>query len=197
MPIALVETFVPDRGTTPWLGKFGLTLTGLVFLVGCTLIFSRALRTQQFLPSAPQMVGAAAAVVALIVAAFAVGRTYLLSIDRPAPNPWLVGAVAFVASSLFFDLRESWPWVAFGLLLIGAMLGLVRRWSRGAGWGTVHRLALAGGALLTYAWGGFQLTVALGRTGAIDLIGNVVFAFTAIALLAAAISTVRRTGGPA
>jgi hypothetical protein len=197
VPIALVETFVPDRGTTPWLGKVGLTLTGFVFLVGCALIFSWALRTQQFLPSALQMGVAAVMVVALIVAAFAVGRAYLRSIDRPAPNPWVVGAVAFVASSLFFDLRESWPWVAFGLLLIAAMSGLIRRWSRGAGWGAAHRLALAGGALLTYAWGGFQLTVALGRTDAVDLIGNVVFALAAIALLAAAISTVRRTGGPA
>ena len=31
----------PRRGTTPWLGKFGLTLTGIVFLVGSALIFSR------------------------------------------------------------------------------------------------------------------------------------------------------------
>jgi hypothetical protein len=103
--------------------------------------------------------------------------------------------VAFVASSLFFDLRESWPWVAFGLLLIAAMSGLIRRWSRGAGWGATHRLALAGGALLTYAWGGFQLTVALGRTGGIDLIGNAVFATGAVALLAAATGKVRRTNG--
>lgn len=195
VPITIVETFVPGRRTTPWLGKISLTLTGFVFLVGCALVFNWALQTQQFLPSVLQMVAAAVVVVALIVAAFTVGRASLRSIDRPAPNPWLVGAVAFVASSLFFDLRESWPWVAFGLLLIATMTGLIRRWSRGADWGAAHRLALAGGALLTYAWGGFQITVALGRAETSWFVGQALLAVGAIFLLAAALCTVRKSKG--
>ena len=55
-------------------------------------------------------------------------------------------------------------------------------WRRGA-----PALGLAGGALLTYAWGGFVLTSLYGRTGAVDLVGNVVLAFGALVLLAAAI----------
>jgi hypothetical protein len=194
VPIAIVETFVPDRRTTPWLGKFGMTVTGVVFLLGSALIFSDS---QQTLPSVPQMVGAAAAVVALIGTAFLVGIRPRPKIDRPAPNPWLVGLVAFVASSLYFAKSETWPAVAFGLVLIATMTFVMARWSRREGWGAAHRLGMAGGALLTYAWGGFVLTSLYGRTGTIDLIGNVVFALAAIALLAAAIRTVRRTGRPA
>jgi hypothetical protein len=72
------------------------------------------------------------------------------------------------------------------------MIGLVAFWSRCEGWGAAHRLALAGGALLTYAWVGFLLTGLLGRTGTIHLIGNVIFASGAIALLTVAVRTVGR-----
>jgi hypothetical protein len=142
------------------------------------------------------MITAAAVVVALIVAAFVVGRAPGPSADRPAPNPWLVGAVAFVASSLLFAKSESWLGVAFGLLLVAVMVVLITRWSRRKGWSLAHRLALAGGALLTYAWGGFVLSVLLlGRTATVDLVGQAVFVAGAVALLTAAIRTVRRTRG--
>lgn len=192
VPIAMVETFVPDRGTTPWLGRFGLTVTGVVFLLGSALILSDSLQT---LPTVPQTVAAAAAVVALICAAFLVGRRPRPKIDRPAPNPWLVGVVAFVASSLFFAKSETWLSLAFGLMLLAAMAVVVARWSRRVGWGAAHRLGLAGGALLTYAWGDFVLTSLYGRTGAIDLIGNVIFALGTVALLVAAARTVQKTKG--
>jgi hypothetical protein len=34
VPIAIVEAMVPNRQTTPWLGTVGLTVTGVVFLLG-------------------------------------------------------------------------------------------------------------------------------------------------------------------
>ena len=194
VPIAIVETLVPERRTTPWLGNFGLTVTSILFLLGSALIFQDSLQT---LPSVTQSVAAAAAVVALIVAAFLVGSRPRRKIDRPAPKPWLVGVVAFVSSSAFFAKSETWGAVAFGIVLIAAMVALVARWSRLEGWGAAHRLALAGGALLTYAWGGFVLSgLFYGRTGAVDLIGNAVFALGAVALLAAATRTVRKEVKP-
>jgi hypothetical protein len=195
VPIALVETLVPHRRTTPWLGKVGLSVTGVLFLFGASAVFYWALTTQQFLPSVPQMVAATAVVIALIFAAFVVGRAPRPKIARRAPNPWLVGVVAFIASSLFFAQSDSWLSVAFGFLLVAAMIGLVVRWSRREGWDAAHRLALAGGALLTYAWGGFSLSALLGRTGAVDLLGNAIFALGAVALLVAAIRTVHKTKG--
>jgi hypothetical protein len=108
----------------------------------------------------------------------------------PKVSPRLVGVVAFVASGIFFVLDQTWLQVALKLLLAGTMIVLVARWSRREGWSAAHRLALAGGALLTYAWAGFVLTELLGRTGTIHLIGNVIFASGAVALLAAARRTV-------
>jgi hypothetical protein len=41
------------------------------------------------------------------------------------------------------------------MVLIVVMTLLITHWSRRAGWGAAHRLALAGGAMLTGAWGAF------------------------------------------
>jgi hypothetical protein len=35
-PIAIVETLVPDRRTTPWLGRAGLVVTAVVFMLGAS-----------------------------------------------------------------------------------------------------------------------------------------------------------------
>jgi Icc-related predicted phosphoesterase len=67
-----------------------------------------------------------------------------------------------------------------------AAIALIWRWSRQAGWGRPHVLALAGGALLTYAWHAFPQQPSAGSTGQIDLIGNAIFALGAVLLLAAA-----------
>lgn len=183
VPIALIETLVPNRRTTPWLGNVGLIVTGLVFLLGSALIFQDHLSTERFLPSVPQLISTAAVVVTLIGMAFAIGRQPGPAAGRGAPNPWLVGVVAFVASSLFFARSESWMGVAFGLLLVAVMTVLITLWSRREGWGAAHRLALAGGALLTYSWGGFVCASLVGNTGTVDRIGNVIFALGAIILL--------------
>jgi hypothetical protein len=191
VPIVLVETLVPDRRTTPWLGGPGLAVTAVLFVAGCALIAWDHQVTERFLATPGQLGGAAAAVVALVAAAFAVGRRIKPGSGRPAPGPWRVGAAGLLASSLFFARPESWLGVAMGLLLVAAMTVAVARWSRRAGWDAAHRFALAGGALLTYAWVGFALTPLMGAPGAADLIGNAVFALGALALLVACGRTVR------
>lgn len=185
VPIALIETLVPDRRTTPWLGGVGLTVAGVLFALGALLNFAGTYHQERFLASVPQLVGAAVAVVALVATAFLIGRHPRSRTDALAPHPWLVGAVSLAASSLVMigRLARGWPTVAGCLVLYVAIVVLVMRWSRRQGWGAVHRLALAGGALLAYAWNAFLQVPVLGATGVVDLIGNVVFALAAVALL--------------
>lgn len=191
VPIAMVEAFVPARSTKPWLGKPGLVVTGILYLLGALLVFRYMQRTEHFLASPAQLIGAAAVVVALIGVVLAVKGRPRPAINRPALRPRTVGIAAFTASSLFFLKSDSWPGVAFGLLVLAVMAGLVFRWCRREGWGASHHIALAGGALLTYAWGGFLLTMLLGRTEPIHLIGNAIFACGAIVLLIAAVRKAR------
>jgi hypothetical protein len=193
VPIAMVEALVPARRTSPWLSRAGLAVSGVLYLVGAVLVF-RFMQQESggFLAPSPKLAAVAVLSAALIAVAFAVGRRPRPVIDRPAPCPWLVAAVAFMASLLFGWRGETWTGVAFGVVVAAAVAVLVARWSRRRGWGGAHRLALAGAALLHQAATGFVLTQLYGREGAIHIIGNVVFALGAVALLLTAARTTRR-----
>ncbi|GMX62899.1 hypothetical protein Elgi_27060 [Paenibacillus elgii] len=192
VPIAIVEMLVPDRRTTPWLGRIGLAVTGVLYLLGGAIVFLWAVNSQRFLPSVPQFAVSIAVVLGLIGAAFAVRRLPRGASDRPGPNPWLIGVTAFFASSLFFLLGGNWLHVAVKIGLIAVMAIAVARWSGRAGWGTRHRFALTGGTLLTYVWGGFVCATFVGNTGPIDRIGIVIFSLGAIVLLMLAARKIRR-----
>src|SRR5690606_37933270 len=136
-------------------------------------------------------------VVALIVAAFSV-RAPRPRDDRAAPNPWTAGAFTLLVASAFLGVRyvlEGWPIVIAYLALYALAAVTILRWSGRAGWGPVHRVALAGGALLSYAWNSFIQPPVLGSTGLIDLIGNAVFSLGAVALLAASLRAASREPG--
>jgi hypothetical protein len=79
-------------------------------------------------------------------------------------------------------------WWAVGTYLVGwvASVRVVRFWGRHALWSRRHVLALASGALLTYAWHGFPESPVFGAPKAVDLIGNVIFAGLAVVLLVVA-----------
>jgi hypothetical protein len=196
VPIAMVEALVPARRTTPWLGRAGLAVTGVLYLLGAVLVL-RFMQQESggFLAPPPKLAAVAVLSAALIAVAFAVGRRRRPVIDRPAPRPWLVAAVAFTASLLFGWRAETWTGVAFGVVVAAAVAVLVARWSRRRDWGGAHRLALAGAALLHQGATGFLLTQLYGREGAIHIIGNVVFALGAVALLLTAARTTRRARG--
>jgi hypothetical protein len=194
VPIALVEALVPARSTTPWLGQIGLAVTGVVFLVGSAYLFYTEYIGQRFLASRPQLIGTMLIIVALIALAFRIGRCPRRLTTGPVPNPWIVGAAALVTTSLLLLGLDAPAWlgVGIGVALLAAASVLIWHWAGREGWGAAHRLALAGGALLTYAWMGFVMPPLDEEPGTIDLIGNAVFAAGAIVLLAVAIRTVHR-----
>nr|MDT0657820.1 hypothetical protein [Micromonospora sp. DSM 115978] len=192
VPIALVESFTPAHRTTPWLGRFGLLLTAVVFAAGCGFIFYDHQVTEDFLPQQRQLLGTAGLILLLVVLAFLVRRTRNRpATGRPAPDPWLVGGVAFLAGSLFWRIPEDRTGIALGVLLVLVLAVAVLRWSRRPGWDARHRLALAAGAVLTYCWFAFTIPPMLGTAGTVDLIGNAVFGAAAILLLLAAGRAVR------
>lgn len=200
VPIALVEAFGADR-TRPWLGRPGLALTGAVFVAGSTFLAVEQYESGKFLASAAQFGGACVVIVALIAAAFALGRLRLPPRDAATPAPWLVGTVAFAAGSAYwardFLLPDSVsPWVAVALwCVLAAGVGwLCARWSRTPGWGPPHRLALTAGAVLTYVWLGFTHAREMDVPYDTALTGNVVFGAAALVLLGTATVRVRSQG---
>lgn len=190
VPIALVESFTPETRHMPWLGYVGLAITAVLFVIACVLLFF--FQPAPFMASTLQLLVSAVTVVILVGVAIVLGRVQRYDEDtaHTVPNVWVVGIIAFVLGSAFMLLARThapipaWLNVAglLALLIIGA--GLFWRWSRRAGWSARHKLAVAGGLLLTYAWYGFVQVPSTGATTPlIDTIGNAVFAVGAVVLL--------------
>jgi hypothetical protein len=186
--IALAEALVPDRATTPWLGRVGLGVTVMLFIAGAGITTAMTLHGDRFVASMPQFIGAGLALLALPIAAFRLPARQEAHEEGDVPSPWLVGAGALAAGSIFLVVPNRWGWwtVAVYLVLDLVVIIAVSRWSRRVAWGGRHRLALAGGAALAYAWHAFPQPPVIGASGITDYIGNAVFAVGAIVLIAIA-----------
>ncbi|MFK4037952.1 hypothetical protein ACI2LC_19345 [Nonomuraea wenchangensis] len=199
-PIAVMEALVPSRAEEPWLGRPGLVVAGVLYVLGAAA--TGLTNPDVYRPSAGQLAGAA--VVAALLAVLALRRTRGQAAEGArgqvrgwVPGPWpvlgltLVAGLAFWLAALTIDTLGAWPAVAANLALYAASYALVARWARRAGWGPAQRFAPGAGWLLTYAWHSFLQPPALPATPAVDLAGNVVFSVAAVVLLAVAWSRVR------
>ncbi|MEV0386685.1 hypothetical protein [Nonomuraea sp. NPDC050643] len=210
VPIAIAETLARSRRTTPWLGKAGLAVAATLFVLGLLTVLASSVTRGNFVASPAQYGGAGLAVVAIIAVGMILGRREATAPSastasaRRAPNPWLVGTASLAAGSAFMLLYATdprglspWltgldvpPWTAtvLYLALFTALAVATSRWSRRTGWSDAHRLALAGGALLTYAWHAFpwEPITTSPVSNATDLTSNAVLATATIALLTVA-----------
>ncbi|GLZ29214.1 hypothetical protein Lesp02_14040 [Lentzea sp. NBRC 105346] len=188
VPIAIVETFVPARRTTPWLGKIGLTVVALIYTSTATLVFLGNYLESHFLAKPAQLIGITVVIAALIALAFRVRP--LPAVPGKAPHPLLAGVVAFLGTSLYWGPANlvtagwyEWVGVAVWCLLVAVGVPLVIGWSGRDGWGQRHVFALAAGAVLTYVWVSFPVQPESGGSPAVDLAGNAVFGAIALVIL--------------
>jgi hypothetical protein len=192
--IVLMESCVPSRRTTPWLRTPGLVVTGVLFALGIVATTLTTLAQDPFVAPVGSLVGAAVLAVLVAALAFRLPRAGVPT-SGPVPVPLLLGAVGLAAGAVFITRGFGIPgWAFTGVILaIDVVLAAsVLRWSGRAAWTGRHTLALAGGALLTYAWHAFPETTFIPVPPAVDLTGNVIFAAGALVLLAVAAV---RTGG--
>lgn len=155
VPIALIEALAWRRRRTPWLGRTGLIVFSLVFVAGSVLVFLALLREEGFMATPGQRIGAAAVVLALVVVAFLIRPR--AAVERRVPKSWLVGLAAFVVSSVFVAVSESWAGFGLKIALTVVAAAAVAWWGRSTRWSEEHRYAVAAGALLTYTWLGWFL----------------------------------------
>ena len=199
VPIALVESLTPDRRRTPWLGGVGLGVTAALFIAGCVVLTRFQLKSG-FVASRPQFLWTAAVTLGLIALALALGRKKSVAGTASSlpPSPLAIALAALATGSLFIVLAAIHPagsatWVAAGIVVLFLAAGAANiAWSHRPGWSDRHRLAVAAGFLLTYAWHGFVEVPAVGHVSlSVVRIGNTAFAAGALALLAVAMSRVR------
>ncbi|MET7329084.1 hypothetical protein [Nonomuraea sp. NPDC005650] len=203
-PIAVVEALAGSRRTTPWLGKTGLRVVSAVFVLFFVLGGVAKAMLEGWLASPVQYVGAGVLVVALIVLGLRLrrgGPTVEGAVEVAVPGPWAVFAFALVAGAIFVllyacDPTGLSPWLAvlsvpawlsvlLYLVLFAGVGALVTRWSHRSGWSDAHRLALAAGAVLTYAWHSFPWKVIsiFPVSPAVDLTSNAIMTVGAVVLL--------------
>ncbi|MEV6156954.1 hypothetical protein AB0L53_42105 [Nonomuraea sp. NPDC052129] len=212
VPIAVVEILAGSRRTTPWLGKVGFAVTGALFLA-IVLLGTRVTMNRDGVASAPQLIGAGVVIAAIIAIGLSLGRRTALPTAGRAPSPWAAGALALVAGAVFVllyavDPTGLSPWLAKALplpawlsvviyLALFVTVGtLIVRWSRRPGWSDAHRLALAGGAMLTYAWHSFPWKSIEPASPAEDLTSNAILTAGTVALLVVAALRLRHSSRP-
>jgi hypothetical protein len=193
IPIILVEAIFVRRGRGAWLGSTGLAVVAAIFVLGSAWLCYTIALESGFFASAPQLLGTAAVVAALILGAFALPHRRAALAQGSAPSLWITGGVAFAASSLYMltEYLPGWTRVGACILLAAACLVLALRWSRRSDWSALHTLALAGGGILTYAWLGAVMEPETGPKSTIDHVGTLLFVSGALWLLAIAAKKLR------
>ncbi|WP_436520885.1 hypothetical protein [Actinoplanes sp. HUAS TT8] len=185
-PILIMEVISRDRRTTPWLGRTGLIVTGVLFLIGIVISTAINMSLWPYTATAAQFTVTGLVVALLIAAGLALRITFR---PRPgtAPNALIVLLTTLLAGAVYMGITivdvPAWPGVVIFVLNIAVYLTLIAIWSAKPGWGSRHYLAVAAGALLTYAWHSFVESPTGEAAAAVDLIGNAVFTIGALALI--------------
>ncbi|MGW6281043.1 hypothetical protein [Kribbella sp. NPDC055071] len=189
VPIVVIES-MSRRPREPWLGKVGLSVYSVLFVVGVVATTVIQLANDSFVASAGQFAGVAVAIVVLIALAAVVGRRTPRRTTGAVPPAWTFAIGGLVVSSAWMlssDVIKN-AWLCAGsMLVLDLLAALVLGYcSRRTGWTQRHSLAVAGGTMLTYAWHAFPEEPIFPATHTVDLIGNTVFALIAVAVLVSA-----------
>jgi hypothetical protein len=187
VPIAIMEACVPTRTRTPWLKGLGLTVVSVLFVLVAIMMTVHAIQSDahHFMASNTQFAVSGICCIVVAVAAFLLPRRKAGNAPGNPPSPWITGALSLAACSIFLIVPSAWGWgavaiyVALDLLMIGSALS----WSRREGWSGLHRLSLAGGAALAYAWHAFLQQPVTGKADVAMRIGNGVLALGTVLLL--------------
>jgi hypothetical protein len=208
VPVALIECFVPQRRTTPWLGSVGLVVTAILYLLASALIFYGHVSEEQFLPSAAQLIVSALLVGACSVAAFAIRIPQRPPIEQdPSPRRVLVAALFTLGLPTLLEVLLGWAgastavtvgwWnVTLRVMLIAVLALLTIRWSRTRAWSPRHTLALAAGALLTQTWIAYTVEP-IGEVSSVAKVAHsIAFTIGVVVLLVLAERTLRGRAEP-
>ena len=201
IPIQLAELLYPQHRDVPWLGRRGLMIAAIAFIVAALAAWFSWTRVfvPKYFPGGVYEVprdaffGAGLVLIALVTVGIKSSRSPAPSKRRlPPPRPLAVLGVAFALALPWFGLvflaygarPELPPAIALaGGLILAAGAGVVfGKWSRRDGWADRQRLAAGGGALGASMLVGFAI-LKLGQAGRIDVVGKLILNLIAVACL--------------
>jgi hypothetical protein len=193
IPIALVEALFPEWGSELWLGRNGMIITAMLFILGSVYLGYTISVEENFLAAPAQLGGTLAVIALLVTLAFVIRHPGTADLNF-LPYPWLAGVFALVVSSLFMltEALPGWTKVIACLFLSAVFFTVTALWSHHSSWSPLHRLAAAGGGILTYAWLGVFMEPESGPKSVFDYAGSIVLAVGTILLLVIAIGKLRK-----
>ena len=170
VPVGMTESLFPAQSRQPWLGRVGLAVTGLLYLLGSVAIAAYFHRTATHHASAGQIAVCAALIAGFIAAAFLLPRPQpIIGEPHARVAPIWIGAVGFVVGSLFVSLYGigafilDWPGSVTAAVAAGLdALVLLLLWKADPrSWTPLQVWAATTGGLLVYAWHGYVVDRAL------------------------------------
>jgi hypothetical protein len=183
-PIYLAELIFQRRRDGLWLGRVGMVVVAIFFMLGSFLAWfawtqiarPKVFHVPAYHPPLPAVAIAVALIMALIFCALG---PFGQSLAKPAaplkpPPPWQIGVIAcawatlwFVLVLLAFGIAPQFPpavAIGVGILLSAAILLLLPRWTAHPGWGIGHQFATIFGVIL-----GSMLLSFVGFIGSLSL----------------------------
>lgn len=188
-PIGLTESLFPKRGSTPWLGKVGLGIMAVFYIIGSIMVAGFTYKMAPFMAQPAQLIAVAVIVAALVIAAFAWPKAQPAREGRNAPHPVILFLMSFVPGSLFVGseffgrhVLHLEPAAAVAILILCQLVALAAMiiWTRGRRWTNAQRYAVMLGAFAVYVWLGVPTDVGLHGKG--DLPGHMVLMGVMVAI---------------
>ncbi|MFF0315495.1 hypothetical protein ACFYPH_12720 [Micromonospora sp. NPDC005252] len=192
-PIVFVESFLgAKRRLRPWLGRQGLAVVAVLYLLGSLLIFASPEGRKNFLASPLQLAFATAVVLTLVAAALLPRwrRPHPRRVRR-VPHPIWVGLL-IVLARVFTDPTPGWPGVAVALALAATVGAVLAYLSGGAGWGQRHVLAAGSASVVSAAAFAYLVPPYSPASPAAALAGDVAVTVITVALIVGAWWRLRR-----
>lgn len=188
-PVAVTEGLFPrptarfaavaPQLQAPWLGRLGLVLAVLGFVVGGVAVFGFSASTYHFVARPAQLVASVVVAAVLVVVA--------LRLPRRDPREWgsyalglLVGALGTTGFQLVRRLPDSVSaWLLSVAMVVVLVVAAVVAW-------LVHAdpVGLGSGAVLTYGWLGFTSAVPAGTVAVVEQAVLVVLALVVLVVAA-------------
>lgn len=200
-PILIAEGVSGDRRRAPWLGRIGIAVAAVLFVLGCLATAGITVASEH-----PPFIAAPAQFAAVVIlAALSVAAAFVLFPRRPpasvaAPGggglvmPLAAGVGTLVLAGAFQLIEQAGGPLPAGLSVVlmlacwAAALALLAVLTRRPEWSASCWSAVAAGTVLTYGW--LSLSHFLsghsnvgGRTDAVDIVGQVVLVLIVLGLI--------------
>jgi hypothetical protein len=201
LPVQLTELLFPARRDDLWVGRRGLILASVAFVLGSFVAWyswtqharTKVFHMPEYQPPLRDIVLAVVAIVLLVAAAFSPWTSPQPQREESAPRPWFVELTAFLFGFpwcllvlLAFGMAPTLPFaipMIAGIGWAGAVFWLITRWTSSHDWHDTHRFAVVFGGVGACMAAGF-LVFAVGGALPIDWIGKVVLNMLAVFLMA-------------